>query len=120
MMCEDVRDELGNKKSIMGIFSGDVLVSEFPAQFRIAFYIEYVPPKEIREQGIDFTLTIANENVAAGKIIVPAQHSDVVSVVIPQGLARFSEPGNIILKVGPEGDALEILNKKVRLTPQAN
>jgi len=28
--CDDVRLEVGNKQSLMGIYSGDLLVSEFP------------------------------------------------------------------------------------------
>jgi hypothetical protein len=32
ILCDDIREEIGNKKSLMGIFGGDVLVPRFPAQ----------------------------------------------------------------------------------------
>jgi hypothetical protein len=33
LVCEDIRQEIGNKPSAMGIFSGDIVVREFPHVF---------------------------------------------------------------------------------------
>lgn len=49
VVCEDVRDEVGNKRSLMGVFSGDITVQQFPAIVQLAVYLEYAPDKDDSE-----------------------------------------------------------------------
>jgi hypothetical protein len=113
-LCEDVREEVGNKKSLMGVFSGDVVVSQFPAQIRVAFYLEYLPRKGFGDREIQFALTLGNERAAHGVIQIEDQSMDVATIIIPQGIAQFTQPGDIVLEVGVEGEMIEVLRKNVR------
>jgi hypothetical protein len=119
IVCEDVREEIGNKKSLMGLLSGDILVPQFPAQIKLAFYIEYLPPKDVvAERDLEFIIVLGDNSPISGKVrIGPVQ--DVANIVIPSALAKFKEPGDIILYVRLGDDMRELTRKPVRL-PNAN
>jgi hypothetical protein len=38
LICEDVRHEVNNKHSLIGVFSGDIQVSKFPANINVAAF----------------------------------------------------------------------------------
>jgi len=40
IVCEDVRYELGNKHSLLGVVAGDLLVPQFPTAFKVAGYVD--------------------------------------------------------------------------------
>ena len=40
ILCEDIRHEIGNKNSLIGVFGGDILVAELPARIRVAVYYD--------------------------------------------------------------------------------
>jgi hypothetical protein len=114
ILCEDVREEAGNKKSLMGVFGGDLQVQEFPAAIRIAFYVEYIPPQEGSAHALQFVLLV-DENIAAtGTLEIPAGNN-VAALVIPQGIAQFAKEGDLALQFGVGDDLVEILRKKVML-----
>ena len=57
ILCEDIRTEVGNKLSLMGIFSGDVVVTEIPATIHLAVYMQYIAsPEETGELSFEFRL----------------------------------------------------------------
>jgi hypothetical protein len=45
ILCDDIRNERGNKHSLMGVFSGDLVVAKLPAQVYLALYFEHVSEK---------------------------------------------------------------------------
>ena len=117
IVCEDIREETGNKKSLMGVFGGDVTVPHFPAHIRIAFYVEYSPPPEGSAHVLEFVLLV-DENIAAkGKVEVPAG-TNLATLVIPQGIAQFDKEGEFALQFGMGDDLVEILRKKILLQGQ--
>lgn len=40
ILCEDVRQEQNNKHILIGVYSGDMLVGELPANVQLSFYLE--------------------------------------------------------------------------------
>src|SRR5579872_7073229 len=42
LLCEDVRREIGNKRTLVGVLAGDILVPSFPSFVNFGVYIEYV------------------------------------------------------------------------------
>ena len=56
VLCEDIRDELHNKHSLIGVYSGDILVSEIPASISLAFYLE-IEPKRVGDFDLQFRLS---------------------------------------------------------------
>jgi len=62
VVCEDVRDEVGNKRSLMGVFSGDITVQQFPAIVQLAVYLEYAPDKDDSEGRLSLISNLARRH----------------------------------------------------------
>lgn len=119
ILCEDVREEIGNKKSIMGVFGGDVLVQSLPARIRVAFYAEYLPNDDEVEE-MDFLLKLGDTTVAEGKLSLPPNKKDVVTFIIQQGFLQLTEPTEIVLLIGSKNEMVETLRKDVKLAIPAH
>jgi hypothetical protein len=114
-MCEDVRDEVGNKKSLMGVFSGDVVVPVFPARIRLAFYAEYLPRADAEAHELTFSIGIASTEAGSATMTIPPAPGQVATLILPQGIAQLEAPGDIVLSVSCKGETTELLRKTVRL-----
>ena len=115
IVCEDLREELGNKKSLMGIFTGDIVVSQFPATVPLAFYIEYMPDKsDTDEISFEFRLMQDDAEMAKGIAAAPLAPSQVAVIVLPRGLGTFDKECNFRLLVSVAGSSeTEIVSKRI-------
>jgi hypothetical protein len=118
-LCEDVRNETGNKKSLMGVFSGDILVAEFPAQLRVAFYAEYVPQAGTTEHKLSLILSLGKEPVTI-EVVLNTPNGQVAIIVVPQGIATFKEPSDLTLSTMCQGETEVLLHKRVMLMPSSS
>lgn len=46
LLCEDVREEINNKHTLIGVYIGDVLISRIPGNMSIALFVELDVKKE--------------------------------------------------------------------------
>jgi hypothetical protein len=116
ILCEDIRAEIGNKYSLMGVLGGDILVPSFPAIIKMAFFMEYLPDSDESATSIDFRLLQGDVEIAKGKFeaTIPPLQSSIF--VLPTALVSFEK--NVILRfcVSISGEPeQEILSKKVGL-----
>lgn len=44
LTCEDVREEVGNKSTIVGVFS-DIVLENLPAVIRLSLWVEFIVSK---------------------------------------------------------------------------
>jgi Family of unknown function (DUF6941) len=117
ILCEDIRDEVGNKKSLMGTISGDVLVREFPVTLRLAIYMEYVPEASDGDHlSVEFRLLQNETEIAKGKMESSVQPGLVSNFVLPMAFVTFEKEATFRMCAsvnnGPEE---EILSKKVMI-----
>lgn len=119
ILCEDVRDELGNKKSLMGILGGDILVPHFPAVLKIALYMEYVPESaEEKAVTVEFRILQDDAEIAKGKMEAEISPGQTANFILPQALISFEKDTVFQFNASVNGEAEEaILNKKVMKTP---
>src|SRR5437016_351670 len=87
--CEDVREEVGNKKSLMGVYGGDIIVSEIPAQIWLAFYIEKLPSEPGMAE--ELAVEIKQNEKIAGKVGIHVDPFETATLVLPRALVRFPE-----------------------------
>jgi hypothetical protein len=115
ILCEDIREEVGNKKSLMGVLAGDIIVAAFPATLNVAVYFEYVPDKDDgNEFAIEFRLWQDDEELAVGKVRAPIEPGKVVTLVLPRALSVFEKAKAFRMTVKRNGEEeFELLNKKV-------
>lgn len=112
ILCEDIRDEVGNKKTLVGVFSGDIVVGEFPANIRVAVYFEYLPPESSEERNLDLVLMLGDALILKLQAQIPLAKG-MASLVLPQGLLTIEGETEIIVKSGSGDEMVEVLKKKI-------
>ena len=118
LLCEDVRTELGNKHTIVGVFSNDILVASLPAVLSLSAYLEYVPD-EIGVQNITLSIVVAGNVVANIEAKLSVVEAKTVSVLyLPRVNLTVPRAAEIRLdmKVFP-GEPTTIIKKQVLTSP---
>jgi hypothetical protein len=114
ILCEDIRDEVGNKKSLMGVFSGDIVVQGFPAQVQFAIYLEYIADNTESEATFEFRLMDGEKQMAKGNGVASLLDHRHAVIVIPRGLAIFTAETTLRLLMSIEGKPeTQILSKRI-------
>jgi hypothetical protein len=118
IVCDDIREEIGNKKSLMGILAGDILTASMPANVQIAFYIDYLPTDDGNDQ-ISFQLLQDETEIAKGRLEVDAKRTRHASLIVPKALIRFEHECTFRMLASINGgETMELLRKQVSLNPQ--
>jgi hypothetical protein len=113
IVCEDVREELGGKKSLMGVLGGDIVINALPGAIQLAFYIEL--EKSPSEGGhISFRISIDETEVAAAEVTIVPDPSKVALIVLPKGLVQFEKECDLIVRVSVNKEPeREMVRKRV-------
>lgn len=56
LLCEHVIEGLGNKHTLINVFTGDILVKSFPARLFFGLYLEHYPTTPSGKLSIDIIL----------------------------------------------------------------
>jgi hypothetical protein len=122
ILCDDIRREEGNNKYILiGIYSGDIILSNMPAEFQLAFYIEIFAPAG----HYDLQIRLSGPQKGAEAILPTsfdhAGGDQVGTLASPRIGLTMTEEGTfkIDARVG-EGRWKNIIVKKVIVTPNAS
>lgn len=115
ILCEDIREEIGNKKSLIGVLAGDILTGAFPAHLSLAIYFEYLPDESDGDEfAADFRLWRGDTMIVHGACKAPIEPDKIVTIVLPRGLAYFDAESRFRMTISLKGQPeLELLNKKV-------
>lgn len=117
ILCDDIRSEMGNKKSLMGVLAGDIIVAEMPATIYLAIYAEFLTADLTKETAIKLRLLQDSEEIAKANIAArTAKQSH--SIVLPRALITFEKDCmfKIVASVNDEKE-VEILSKTVSKGP---
>lgn len=119
VLCEDIRDEIGNKKSLMGVLAGDVSVPSFPASIQLALFFQYFPKEDDADE-ISIVVRFVDDRteMMRAKTAKTARHQGNITVGIPKGVATFEKETTFrIFASVNDGPEQEILTKKVMIGP---
>lgn len=122
IFCEDIREEIGNKKSLMGVAQGDLLVAAFPAVIQMAVFFEYAS-HEGREESVslNFRLMQDDTEIARGNMTAEISSNRRANFIIPKGFVNLEKPATLkLLASVNDGAEQEILSKTVLLTPRSS
>jgi hypothetical protein len=119
IVCEDVREEIGGKKSLIGVFPGDILVPQFPITLQLALYFEYKPEKIGSSTTLEFRLMQDDTEMAKGRAVTQLGITDeIAAVILPRGLAGFDHPCKFRLLVSENGaPEIEVVSKRIAIAP---
>ena len=113
ILCEDIREELNRKYSLFGVFSGDIHVPHFPANIKMAIYVEFLGfPKGEHDVGGEVTYggtaifkLEAKMNVLEGQVAV---------LIMPSIFVPIAEEGQLEIKVkGADGEPRTVISKHI-------
>lgn len=92
LICDDVRQELGNKLSIMGIYDDTIIPSELPARLqKLAFFQRWEDVEDAQTVRIEFSGTaLAGSHIINGEIVAePPGSAPKTKLQILVGLGPF-------------------------------
>ena len=114
VLCEDIRQEKNNKHILIGVYSGDLIFTSFPAEVRLTFYIEYLPAAT-GHYDINFRLRVGKKKILS--FIVKAEVDDPLSIgvlPIPIMMYNFKEETILLLEVSVnESNWKQLITKKI-------
>ena len=100
LVCEDIRLELGNKPSAMGIFTDDVIVLQFPIQFpKFCFLIHGYVLNDVR----DVVVTAVLQYPKMTELVL-AENSEIKMNKAPGGFALNLMISPLVLSEPGEGE----------------
>jgi hypothetical protein len=116
IVCEDIRQEVNGKWSLMGVFSGDIVVQDFPAEIQLAFYIEYLPDSDEvgRMIKFDFKLLQDDTEMVKGHSESKIESGQTGTIILPRGIASFEKESRLRVFISVnEREEIEIVNKRI-------
>jgi hypothetical protein len=111
--CDDVREEVRNKKSLMGVFSGDIVVAEIPANIWISFYIEKMPEQPNTSEEV--AIQVKQNDKTIGNVTLKFEAPEVATLVLGRAMMRVPEECTLSLVATVNGgESEEILSKLLK------
>lgn len=119
MLCEHVVSGGSGKHTLVNVYSGDILVKEFPARLAMGFYVEHVAD---RPGGMWISILRGKGEIAKVHVAVVAQGGQLSGVVaVPLFEFIADEETTIEFVAGMDGSAkTPILKKKILLAGGSN
>jgi hypothetical protein len=122
IFCEDVRDEVGNKKSLMGVITGDLNVATFPATIQSAVFFEYAPDASDGDKlSVRFRLMQDETEIASGGMEADISVHRRANFILPKSFIVFEKPATFKLLASVNGGPeQEVLSKQILQEPKAD
>lgn len=114
LLCEDVRKEDNGKQILIGVFPGDLLIPDFPAQVQLAFYIELIAPAGVTE--LEIRMSGPQKGRAILRAKIDHEMEGPAAVATPKISVLMEKEGifRIDARV-PDGHWSNLITKKVSL-----
>ena len=109
--CEYVAAGANAKHTLVNVYTGDILVPEFPARIPMAFYVEIIPDKDFPR---DLRLQILQNKKVSADLAAQFDYEEgkVALVTLPQMAVSLTKETEIRLVVSGEGLRPTTLVKK--------
>lgn len=70
--CDDIRDEVGGKSTLVGVYHGSLLVQSFPVTLpKLCVMLQVVMPAELVPEGLKIKVMKDHEVLAEGEMLPP-------------------------------------------------
>jgi hypothetical protein len=121
ILCEHITVDVGYKHSLIGVYSGDIVIPDFPANLRLAFYSEMVPPAD-GEHTIVLTFKINDKKFMEGRVSVSNAVAGESGIIAVRGFSlETSEPVTLTIDARVNDEETQTLSsKKIYRAEKAN
>jgi hypothetical protein len=120
LVCDDVRKEINGKDILIGVYSGGILVPQFPGEVTMALYLQYEPTVtgkidgSIRlTNGGDTTFYQGNFNVSIARV-------ELSSMAFPSVVMPVFAPTNYVFEIKESGETEWRVVKRIFATRQSD
>ena len=100
ILCEQVRPEIGNKMTVVGVFSADIMVPSFPATFLLSVYME-LTIKTLGHTHYQVRFTSPTDTPAEAVLDLQASFDELggSAVPMPQIPVTCERPGQLKIEI---------------------
>lgn len=92
--CDDIRQEVGNKQTLVGIYSGNELVFDtpFPAILpKLCVSAAFIYPKDELPKQVDFTISLEGNILVRASVVPQADNQRSIFEGLDDGFPRRSQ-----------------------------
>jgi len=114
ILCDDIRQEKNNKLILIGVFSGNIMLHDFPGMIAPQIYIEWVLDRPGEHKfTIKYELGGEKRKEIKGNYKL-LESNEVASLVLPPVLLEIERPTklDVVLRLD-DGSPINILTKKI-------
>jgi hypothetical protein len=116
MMCEEIRAEFGGKNTLLGVYAGDILVSEVGGYLRAAIYGEFVA-KTLGQFTLDGVVNYGATAIAKFQCSFDFRDIRDPGILASPPLAiHLPNESTISVDVSCEGKLIRLVEKQVRIS----
>lgn len=108
ILCEQIRQEIRNKVSIIGVFSADIVVSEFPSTFPVTIYLE-IDAQTAGKIELNVRLISPGPNIVEMKVVGELASPGRSYVPLPPMPLVCAEAGSVTVEVSDGGELWHVL-----------
>ena len=119
ILCEDIRQEVNNKKTLVGVYAGDILISSLPAPIDLAFYLDGKAfDRELFR--IEVRLSGPGKSKAIAMLELGATGESLgIAMITPRMQVLFEREGMFKIAIrDPDQSWKTIISKRVILRPE--
>lgn len=123
LVCDDIRREDNGKAILIGVYTGDMVFSNFPVNVRLSFWLQGRARKGAGAGQAQFKIDVTQQDIEQAPTLVDAIFDAPPSEIIGGVLVFASvpitakQPGRLVLSIKDDDDGkwVELMNKKIIL-----
>ncbi|AMN46398.1 hypothetical protein ACG33_04620 [Steroidobacter denitrificans] len=127
LVCDDIRREDNGKAILIGVYVGDILVSAFPVNLRLSFWLQGRARKNARPGIAKFKIEVADQDEDAEPILVETKF-DAPPTGMSDGVLIFAavpltvrQPGRLLISVDEgSNEWIELASKTISAIKPVN
>lgn len=126
LVCDDIREEITHKLTLIGVYSGDLAVPELPSNFSLAFYLvmtAHEPGEFALNLRVSSTDAANLAQIDVGFGVAAGANGTVMgknfALFTPKIPITIPAPGELVLSArwGEQGKFRPVLRKSIILAP---
>ncbi|WP_282608966.1 hypothetical protein [Pelagibius sp. Alg239-R121] len=112
LLCDDIRQEISNKLILIGVYTGHIVLSEFPANIRLAVYAEF-KPRELTVEDVQLRYKLDGKLLATISGRVEAHDLDSwATAAIPALPLQLESMGELSIEAQFGDGSVEVIGRK--------
>jgi hypothetical protein len=112
IICDDVRREQNGKDILIGVYSGDILVQNFPFILPLSMWMEYAPPKS-GPNDIFIRIHYGQQPPSLVKATVEVIDSSTVGIPLSGFVIQGDKPDDLVVEYSADGTTFTVVKRKL-------